>query len=61
MLLCFGVGKSQEELDAVVVCEDTVEILDDSFSDFSGFKSVCVSYVQCSGILVHTEQSRLPC
>jgi len=37
-LLCFCIRKTKEELDAITFGEDTMEFLDDLFSDFTRFE-----------------------
>lgn len=39
LLLGLGISKSEEELDTIMVCQDTVIVLDDMLSNFSRFKS----------------------
>lgn len=39
LFLSLGVSKSEEELDPVVLCQNTVVVSDDMLSDFTGFKS----------------------
>ena len=43
LFLSFSVGKAKAELDTVVFIVDTMEVLDDSLSDFTTFESGRVS------------------
>ena len=43
LLLSLGVGKAEAELHAIMVDWEAMEVLDGSFSNFTGLKSVVVS------------------
>ena len=39
LLLSFGISEAEVELDATVIVDDAVEILDDALCNFTGLKS----------------------
>ena len=38
LLLSFGIGKPQVELDATMIVDNTMEVLDHAFCNFTGLK-----------------------
>lgn len=61
LFLRLSIGKSQEELDTVMLVQNTVEVSDDTFGNLASLKSEAVSDVNEVKVGRLTERIQLPC
>jgi hypothetical protein len=61
LLLRFGIGEAEAELDAINLVGKIVEILDDLLGNITILESVEVSTEKHDSSLKATEQTQLPC
>ena len=63
LLLSFGIGEAEVELDATVLIDNAMKVLDYTLCNFTGLESTKkVSLRQgVMKLIWHTEQTQLPC
>lgn len=61
LLLSLGIGESQEELDAIVLIQDAVEVSNDTLGSLTSLEADTINEVKTINVERHTEQSQLLC